>query len=169
MFPHSKEGKKISRDALSLQRLLRKTENLQHCPFPANNSRPQRLGLTSLPATVNKKNAELCKAPGSASPPLQPQFLPAQPLEPRQPPRSRSVLSEAGLGFPWKTAPRLPEGWSGAEGAREGGLMRDRPASRLGNGRDSRETQRNAEIVSDGLDPKGNNESFQTSGWSWGS
>lgn len=72
---HTQKAAACSRDTLTLQRLLRKTENLQDCPsskqFPSTAAGPD---LTS----CHSKNAELCKAPASASPSLQPKFLPSR-------------------------------------------------------------------------------------------
>lgn len=70
---HIQEAATLPRDTLTLQRLLRKTENLQDCPsskqFPSTAAGPD---LTS----CHSENAELRKAPASASPSLQPKFLP---------------------------------------------------------------------------------------------
>lgn len=68
------------------------------------------------------------------------------------------MFIDSGLPFPWKTALKLPDGWSGAKGAREGCLIGDHPASSLENIRDSHETVGNSKIVSAGLDPKWNDE-----------
>lgn len=134
MVPISKRRERFPGMLPAYKGLLRKTEKLQHCPsskqFPSSAAGPD---LTS----CHSENAELRKARDRPPRRSSPNSSPAEPLEPGQLPRSRSALIDSGLGFPWKTAPRLPDGWSGAKGAREGCLMRDHPASSLENVRDS--------------------------------
>lgn len=156
---HTQKKATFSRDTLTLQMLLRKTENLQDCfsskQFPCTAAGPD---LTS----CHSKNAELCKAPVSASPSLQPKFLPGRaagarpaPEEPLSVHRFWARISmENSSSAPWWMEQRelVRAVWYGIIPALKPG--KHQGFTRVGN----------AKIVSNGLDPKWNNEQFQGMG-----
>lgn len=97
--------------------------------LPFQQTIPVHRAGPDLTSCCSKIPAELCKAPASASP----QFQPAQPLEPGQPPRS-TQCSLIPAQIPWK---RL----CSSLGAPEGWLIWDHPTPSLENIRDSHTRQ----------------------------